>query len=221
MNKSRGNSRIRNALLKYGYAQFSLDILEYCEPFETISKEQKYLDLLNPEYNICKYAGSTLGKKHSKETIDILKAIIPTEEQRAKHKLAIRNQDPIHRIKRIERLRLIHADPEQKARLLIRVRKFNAYLKQLNSKKVEIVDTLNNKTTEYSSITEAAQAMGCTTSSASEYLINYTKTGVLRLLMGRYFVYYFKDKSKFIFPTPEELDKLKKTEFINLVQHTD
>lgn len=190
-NKWRGKSKIGLALLKYGYDKFSLEILEYCERSEAISKEQKYLDLLNPEYNICKYAGSTLGKKHYKETIDKLKAIVPTEEQRAKHRLAIRNQDPIHRIKRIERLRLIHADPEQKARLLLRLIKFNDYLKQLNSKKIEIVDILNNKTTEYSSITEAAQAIGCSLSSISKYLIDYTKTGVIKLFMERYFGYYF------------------------------
>jgi len=47
-----GNSKIYNALLKYGYEQFSLDILEYCDDSESKEREQYYIDLLNPEYNI-------------------------------------------------------------------------------------------------------------------------------------------------------------------------
>lgn len=62
------SSKIYKALLKYGYKNFSLDILEYCEPSQLIKREQFYLDLLKPEYNILKVAGSTLGFKHSKAT---------------------------------------------------------------------------------------------------------------------------------------------------------
>ena len=43
------------------------EILEYCEPSETISREQYYLDLLKPEYNILLTAGSPLGYKHNDE----------------------------------------------------------------------------------------------------------------------------------------------------------
>lgn len=45
---------INKALLKYGYAKFSLEILEYCKPEDCIKKEQYYIDLLIPEYNILK-----------------------------------------------------------------------------------------------------------------------------------------------------------------------
>jgi group I intron endonuclease len=54
----KGRSRINNALLKYGYSNFTLEILEYCDPSEAISREQYYLDSLNPEYNILLTAGS-------------------------------------------------------------------------------------------------------------------------------------------------------------------
>jgi group I intron endonuclease len=59
------NSRINRALLKYGYENFDLEILEYCNKENVINREQYYLDLLNPEYNILKIAGSSLGFKHS------------------------------------------------------------------------------------------------------------------------------------------------------------
>lgn len=62
------NSVIYRALLKYGYANFSLEILEYCETPCVIFWEQYYMGLLGPEYNILSIAGSNLGFKHSEET---------------------------------------------------------------------------------------------------------------------------------------------------------
>jgi hypothetical protein len=59
---------ICRALLKYGYSGFSLEILEYCEPSEAISREQFFIDLLQPDYNILAIAGSSLGFKQSEET---------------------------------------------------------------------------------------------------------------------------------------------------------
>jgi hypothetical protein len=64
----RGSTIIYRALLKYGYSNFSIDILEYCEPAFLIEREQYYIDLLKPEYNILKRAGSNLGFKHSEAT---------------------------------------------------------------------------------------------------------------------------------------------------------
>jgi len=64
----RESSAIYSALLKYNYSSFKLEILEYCEIDVLIIREQFYIDLLKPEYNICKIAGSTLGKKHSEAT---------------------------------------------------------------------------------------------------------------------------------------------------------
>jgi hypothetical protein len=63
----KGRSLINSAILKYGYSNFILEILEYCESSETISREQYYLDMLKPEYNILFTAGSPLGTKHSEE----------------------------------------------------------------------------------------------------------------------------------------------------------
>jgi group I intron endonuclease len=69
---------IYNALLHHGYSAFSLNILEYID-ISNLSKEeagklilereQYYLDTLQPEYNILKIAGNSLGYKHSKEAL--------------------------------------------------------------------------------------------------------------------------------------------------------
>ena len=68
----KGSSIIYNSLLKYGYNKFSLDILEYCEPSVLIKREQYYIDILKPEYNISKIAGSRLGTKQSEKTKQLI-----------------------------------------------------------------------------------------------------------------------------------------------------
>jgi hypothetical protein len=68
------NSIIYKALVKYGYSQFKLDILEICDPTNLIEREQYYLDLLEPEYNILKTAGSLKGFIHSEATIELMRA---------------------------------------------------------------------------------------------------------------------------------------------------
>jgi GIY-YIG catalytic domain len=55
----KGSIIIYRALLKYGYKNFSLNILEYCESNMLIEREQYYINIIKPEYNI-------LGSKHSK-----------------------------------------------------------------------------------------------------------------------------------------------------------
>ena len=65
---------IHNALLKYGYGNFSLEILEYCtKGVNPVIREQYYLELLKPEYNILDKAGSLLGFKHTTETLEFFK----------------------------------------------------------------------------------------------------------------------------------------------------
>lgn len=68
LEEKQSSSLICKALLKYGHSVFTLEILEYCEPSETIGREQYYMDLLKPVYNILKVAGSSYGHKRSYET---------------------------------------------------------------------------------------------------------------------------------------------------------
>ena len=66
--KSKGGFIISRALIKYGYANFSVSILEYCDKSDLLVKEQYYFDRLNPQYNILKIAGSSQGYKHTDES---------------------------------------------------------------------------------------------------------------------------------------------------------
>lgn len=65
--KNRETLVISRALIKYGYFNFSLEILEYCD-INLTEREQYYLDKLNPKYNTLKIAGSSRGHKLTEET---------------------------------------------------------------------------------------------------------------------------------------------------------
>ena len=80
--KFQQNMLIHKALLKNGYSNFSLDILEYCEPSDVIEREQYYIYKLNPEYNLHRTAGSPFGYKHTEDTLAKFKNRVMT----AKHK---------------------------------------------------------------------------------------------------------------------------------------
>jgi len=83
---------IYKALLKDGHSKFSLEILEYCDTNCTLAREQYYIDVLNPTYNILRIAGSPLGYRHTQEAIEKLKILGTdrkhSEEAKAKIKAA-------------------------------------------------------------------------------------------------------------------------------------
>ncbi len=72
----RNNSAIYRALLKYGNSGFRFNILEHCGPNILIEREQYYLDLLKPEYNILKIAGNRAGFLHSEATKELQRAAV-------------------------------------------------------------------------------------------------------------------------------------------------
>jgi len=65
------NMVINKALKKHKHSNFSLEILEYCEEENVITREQYYLNLFaeSSKYNILPIAGSSWGYKHSEETL--------------------------------------------------------------------------------------------------------------------------------------------------------
>jgi len=71
-------SLIYKALLKYGHSKFSLSVLEFIDKTKLskdelkkklLEREQFYIDALDPEYNILKKAGSSLGYKHTPDSL--------------------------------------------------------------------------------------------------------------------------------------------------------
>lgn len=80
---------IHNALLKYGFENFTLEILEYCESgIDPTKREQYYFTELKPDYNILELAGSSLGYKHTSATLELFKEREVNEETRKNLSLA-------------------------------------------------------------------------------------------------------------------------------------
>jgi group I intron endonuclease len=134
-------------LLLYGYSSFSLEILEYCEPGNVIEREQYYLDLLKPEYNILKVAGSSLGSIQTEETkAKIRKAALNrSEETLTKLREHLINlNSSLEQLKHLEKL---NSSPEQKARILKR------------SLPVMVTDLANGVSVEYESLRQAAREL--------------------------------------------------------------
>jgi hypothetical protein len=68
--ESRNNLYIVRSLNKYYMNNFNLHVLEYSDYKSLIMCEQKWIDLVKPEYNINPIAGSTKGYKHSSESLE-------------------------------------------------------------------------------------------------------------------------------------------------------
>lgn len=84
---------LQNAWNKYGKESFVFEIIEQVkDKTKLIEREQHYLDTIKTEYNICKVAGSCLGRITSPETKEKIrekrKLQIITEEM--KEKLSIK-----------------------------------------------------------------------------------------------------------------------------------
>lgn len=133
---------IYKALLAHGFVNFRLEILEHCESSELLKREQHYIDLLKPEYNILKIAGSRLGVKHSEEAKAKIKAgaLGRSEEALAKNR---------------EHLKKLNASQKHKDHLA----KLNASLEHIaiHAKPVIVINTDNGESVEFRSMTQAAK----------------------------------------------------------------
>jgi group I intron endonuclease len=181
----KNNSIIYRSLFKHGYSSFSLEIIEYCDKSEVISREQYYIYQLKPEYNILKIAGSSLGFKHSVETKAKFKNRILTENQKAKQLegLKIYNSSKEH----LEHLKRLHEN--MAIRMKGRPRPEGAGRPSVS---IEVLDTLTNKTIVYPSIIEAARAIGCVKATIQSTLKVLKEKGVTRLIKKKYSVKLYR-----------------------------
>ena len=114
-----------------------------------LNREQYYIDLLKPEYNILRKAGSSLGNKHSPATIAKLRSYKLTSEQLAKLK---------------EHFLKHNARDEQRVKARARMLLIN----ENKGTNIEVFDTFTDLTTTYSSIRQAALAIGCSNSTIAK-----------------------------------------------------
>ena len=156
----KSKSRILNAILKYGYSKFTIEILEYCDLADLIKREQYYINLLDPEYNISKTPGASMtGRSHSEET----RSKISSSKKGSKHSEETRAK--MSSVKAGEKhymFGLKHSD-ETRA-------KMSSFRKE-----IEVTDLTLNITTRYDSISAAALALNIRKSTISNYFARNQK----------------------------------------------
>jgi group I intron endonuclease len=164
-------SIIHRALLKYGYSNFSLSILEYCDAKDAVSREQHYLDLLKPVNNIAQIAGSRLGVKCTSETkLKIAEAMKGRPVSAAKRvnisdAWASIELSEAHKAHLIELNKNAHS-PERIAQAKKNIAEY--YAKQAKTVEVTTTDTGNYGT--YPSIKATADAVGANPTTISNYI---------------------------------------------------
>jgi len=95
---AKSNRLLDRALLRYGFSNFALEILEYTDKNNVLEREQYYMDLFKPHYNIVETAGSTLGYKHTQESLDRMRDFILSDEVRDRKALFTENATAARRI---------------------------------------------------------------------------------------------------------------------------
>ena len=162
---------INRALLKYGYSNFTLEIIEYCEPSNVIDREQFYLNFLKPEYNILVKAGSSLGFKHTEETKQKIgeasQGLKRSEE--TKRKMSEAQIGRRHSEDTKEKIRNAH----NPGRYLKGQRKREGAGRAPQAIEVFVLETGNKNT--YESTREAGRALNIDSSIISRYLRNNQK----------------------------------------------
>jgi group I intron endonuclease len=156
------NMVIYKAILKYGYSNFTLEILEYCDPKDVLKIEQHYIDLLNPQYNILSKAGSSFGYKHTKEALEKMSAARSaytgynlSDETRAKLAVAATGRVLSEETKaKISAARMgIKLSDETRAKL-------SAATAAIHGVAVEVTNIKTGEIKQFSTMTEAAAYLG-------------------------------------------------------------
>jgi group I intron endonuclease len=157
-----GSALLSRAINKYGLENFTFFIIEYYPGFihkedlksahlELLSIETKFINLLNPAYNILTTGGSSLGYKHNKETIDKIKTNY-SEERKV-------------RIGKLNRARALDQDTKDIMSQKMKIRYLETNYKDFLSKKFSKAIILYNLDgtvhSEYSSISEMKKVFNC------------------------------------------------------------
>jgi len=158
------NSSIYSALIKYGHSNFSLEILEYCEPSQVIEREQFYIDSLSPVYNILSIAGSKFGFKHSDETKELMRIA------------SLAEKNPLFGKKHSEKTKALMS-AAQKSRDkegFAKTMEHKAKISKSLGHKIEITDVNTNTTAIFDTIGETAKYLGSSHTTVSRYIKNQT-----------------------------------------------
>lgn len=169
---------IVKAILKYGLGNFALVILEFTKTNELLSREQYYLDSLNPEYNILSIAGNSQGYKHTPESL----------EKIATAALGRKHSEEVRKAMSSSRMGENNSMFGKRLSEVTRAKMSESAKNRLKPNKpsliVEVLDLEKNTTTEYISIREAAKGLNTHLST----LLRREKTTNPKPYKGRYII---------------------------------
>jgi group I intron endonuclease len=165
------NTPIYSALLKHGFSNFSLSILEYIieENENPIVREQYYLDLLQPDYNVLTTAGSSLGYKHTEETLKYFKERVPSEKTRNNLSLAATGRILSEEIR--EKISSKHKGKVLSESTKLKI---SEYATNTRGVKVIIKNIENNEEFVFESLVNAGKHLGVTRTAIAKALKNDT-----------------------------------------------
>lgn len=103
------NTYLQNSVIKYGIENFKFEVLEECLPEFCISCEQYWINMLDSTnsafgYNLLAVAGSSLGYKHSKESLLKMSAAVKLRWKDVPHPLKGRKISEEQRIRLLKGL---------------------------------------------------------------------------------------------------------------------
>lgn len=181
---------ICRSLLKHGYSSFGLSILEYCSVENLVQREQYYIDTLKPGYNICKTAGSTLGKAHSEDTKGRISVSKKGTYQGENNSFfgGVHSEESRKRMSEIKLGTTLSDIIKAKISASKRGKKFteehtaNLSASQPSSKKISVLDIETDIETTYNSIAAASKALGLPDSSIRSNLKSKNETPFLSSL---------------------------------------
>lgn len=159
------NLAINRALLNHGYSNFSLEIIEYCEKEKAVSREQYYMDFLKPEYNILPTAGSSLGFRHSEETLIKMRDRKHTEETLIKMRGRKNSEETLIKMRVSALYRKNYEENRKKmseihkGKVLSEETKTKMSLYHPKRMRIEVTDLVLNTSAVFNSIRGAAKAL--------------------------------------------------------------
>lgn len=180
---------INKALLKYGYSKFKLEIMEYCDPKELAIREQYYMDHLYPEYNVLRTAYSSLGYKHTEETLVKIHSNLEKLNLSKSVKVVVTNIETNASTEYVslrEAAKSLNTNKTTLTEYILKnilykgIYKLESnlsasnydsnYLNHPASKKIEVIDLELNTVISYTSIRAAARALDIGYDSIAKYL---------------------------------------------------
>ena len=180
---------INQALLKYGYSKFKLEILEYCTPKDLVKREQYYMDVFSPKYNVLRVAYSSLGYRHSPEALVKVRNNLENVNLSKSLKVKVTNLETNVSAEYIsirEAAKGLNADRSTLKRYILNSKPYKGiyilecaviessynsnYLNHPRSVEIEVMDLESNTVTRYTSISAASRALNIGFASIAIYL---------------------------------------------------